>query len=114
VKVVSSQYGHILADGRGRAFYLFAKEHSRSSECYGACATNWPPVGVKGKPVAGPGAESRLLGNTRRSDGKLQLTYAGHPIYYYVGDSPGRVLCQGVNEFGGLWLVVQPNGKPVA
>jgi predicted lipoprotein with Yx(FWY)xxD motif len=112
--VVSSQYGHILADRRGQAFYLFAKEHSGRSQCYGACATTWPPVLAKGTPAAGQGAESRLLGNTRRRDGKLQLTYAGHPIYYYAGDSPGRVLCQGANEFGGLWLVLQPSGQPVS
>jgi predicted lipoprotein with Yx(FWY)xxD motif len=66
-----------------------------------------------GTPRAGPGGQSRLVGTTRRSDGKFQLTYAGHPMYYYDGDAPGRILCQGVTEFGGLWLVVRPNGKPV-
>ena len=50
---------------------------------------------------------------TRRTDGKLQLTYAGHPMYYYAGDAPGRILCQGVTEFGGLWLVVRASGKAV-
>ena len=113
VKVVSSQYGQILTDERGQAFYLFAREGSARSECYGACATRWPPVLTKGTPQAGPGARGRLLGTTRRGDGKLQLTYANHPIYYYNGDSPGRVLCQGANEFGGLWLVVRSNGAPV-
>ena len=49
----------------------------------------------------------------RRTDGTVQLTYAGHPMYYYAGDAPGRILCQGVTEFGGLWLVVQSSGKPV-
>jgi predicted lipoprotein with Yx(FWY)xxD motif len=66
-----------------------------------------------GTPRAGPGADGRLLGASRRTDGKMQLTYAGHPMYYYAGDAPGRILCQGVNEFGGLWLVVRPSGKPV-
>lgn len=113
VKAVSSQYGHIVADARGQAFYLFGKEDSGRTECYGACATRWPPVLVKGQPAAGPGAQSRLLGTTRRHGGRLQLTYAGHPIYYYAGDSPGRVLCQAANEFGGLWLVLRPSGKPV-
>jgi predicted lipoprotein with Yx(FWY)xxD motif len=113
LKLVSSQYGQILADGSGQAFYLFGKEHSSRSQCYGACAHKWPPVLVKGNPRAGPGGQGRLLGTARRRDGKLQLTYAGHAMYYYEGDSPGRVLCQGVNEFGGPWLVVQPNGKPV-
>ena len=113
VKVVPSQYGPVVADGRGEAFYLFAGEKSSRSRCYGACADRWPPVLANGKPTAGPGGHSRLLGTTRRTDGKLQLTYAGHPMYYYAGDAPGRILCQGVTEFGGLWLVVRPSGKAV-
>jgi predicted lipoprotein with Yx(FWY)xxD motif len=113
VKVVSSQYGLVLADGRGQAFYLFAREKTRRSRCYGACEQRWPPVLARGTPRAGPGGRSRLLGTARRADGHVQLTYAGHPMYYYDGDAPGRVLCQGVDEFGGLWLVVRSNGKPV-
>lgn len=113
VKVVSSQYGPVVADGRGEAFYLFASEKSSRSRCYAACANRWPPVLANGKPRTGPGGHSRLLGTTRRSDGKVQVTYAGHPMYYYAGDAPGRILCQGVTEFGGLWLVVRPSGKPV-
>jgi predicted lipoprotein with Yx(FWY)xxD motif len=113
VKLVNSQYGKILADGRGQAFYLFGGDSSDSSHCYGACANRWPPVLAQGAPQARSGAQSRLLGTTRRRDGKLQLTYAGHPMYYYDGDSPGQVLCQNVDEFGGTWLVVQPNGQPV-
>jgi predicted lipoprotein with Yx(FWY)xxD motif len=113
VKVVSSQYGPVVADGRGEALYLFASERSSRSKCYGACTQRWPPVLVNGTPRAGVGAHSRLLGTTRRTDGKAQLTYAGHPLYYYAGDAPGRILCQGVDEFGGLWLVVRRSGKPV-
>lgn len=113
VKVVSSQYGPVLADGRGQAFYLFADDKTSRSRCYGACAQRWPPVLARGTPRAGPGGKSRLLGTTRRAGGKVQLTYAGHPMYYYDADAPGRILCQGVNEFGGLWLVVRSNGKPV-
>lgn len=114
VKVVSSQFGPILADSHGQSFYLFGKENSSQSRCYGACAQRWPPAITKGgKPHAGSGARGALLGTTRRRDGRLQLTYAGHPLYYYDADSPGHVLCQGVSEFGGLWLVVGPSGKPV-
>ena len=113
VKVVPSQYGPVVADGRGEAFYLFADEKSSRSRCYGACADRWPPVLAHGTPRAGPGAHGRLLGTMRRTDGTVQLTYAGHPMYYYAGDAPGRILCQGVTEFGGLWLVVQSSGKPV-
>ena len=113
VRAVRSQYGTILANGAGRAFYLFDKERSRKSECYGDCAAAWPPVLTKGRPIAGPGIRRGLLGTTRRRDGRLQVTYRGRPMYYYVADAPGRVLCHDVFEFGGRWLVVQPNGRPV-
>jgi predicted lipoprotein with Yx(FWY)xxD motif len=113
VKAIHSQFGTVLADGRGQAFYLFDKERSARSECYGACAKAWPPVLTKGAPRAGKGARKRLLGTTRRRDGSRQVTYRGHPLYYYVSDSPGRILCQNVREFGGLWLVVRPSGRAV-
>jgi predicted lipoprotein with Yx(FWY)xxD motif len=114
VKVVGSQYGRVIADRKGEAFYLFDKEGGKRSKCYGECAAVWPPVLTKGKPRAGKGAKARLLGTTRRANGKLQVTYAGHPLYYYVDDSPGTILCHDVAEFGGLWLVVKPNGGAVS
>jgi predicted lipoprotein with Yx(FWY)xxD motif len=114
VKVVSSDYGQVIADGKGEAFYLFDKESSKKPRCYGACASVWPPVLTKGKPVAGSGAKQSLLRTTKRANGKLQVTYAGHPLYYYVDDSPGTILCHDVEEFGGLWLVVKPNGQAAA
>jgi predicted lipoprotein with Yx(FWY)xxD motif len=113
VKVVSSEYGRVVADGKGEAFYLFDKEKGSRSECYGECAVAWPPVLTKGEPRAGEGARSGLLGTTKRRDGKLQVTYAGHPLYYYKDDRPGVILCQNVDEFGGLWLVVDPDGDAV-
>lgn len=112
VKVVNSDFGRVIADGKGEAFYLFDKENSKKPQCYGACAQVWPPVLTKGKPVAGNGVKQSLLGTTKRKNGKLQVTYAGHPLYYYVDDSPGTILCHDVAEFGGLWLVVKPNGEP--
>jgi predicted lipoprotein with Yx(FWY)xxD motif len=111
IKVVDSDYGRVIADGKGEAFYLFDKENTKKPRCYGPCAQVWPPVLTKGKPKAGNGVKQSLLGTTRRSNGKLQVTYAGHPLYYYVDDSPGTILCHDVAEFGGLWLVVKPNGK---
>lgn len=113
VKAVGSEFGRVVADGRGEAFYLFDKESSKRSQCYGACARAWPPVLTKGAPRAGKDVNQRLLGVTRRKDGKLQITYKNHPLYYYVDDRPGLILCQNVAEFGGLWLVVKPNGNPV-
>ncbi len=111
VKVVNSDFGRVIADGKGEAFYLFDKEDSKKPRCYGACAQVWPPVLTKGRPVAGSGVQQSLLGTTKRSNGKLQVTYAGHPLYYYVDDSPGTILCHDVAEFGGLWLVVKPDGE---
>jgi predicted lipoprotein with Yx(FWY)xxD motif len=112
VKVIDSEFGRVIADGKGEAFYLFGKEKTKKPQCYGPCAQAWPPVLTKGKPKAGNGAKQSLLGTTRRSNGKLQVTYAGHPLYYYVDDSPGTILCHNVPEFGGLWEVVKPNGTP--
>jgi predicted lipoprotein with Yx(FWY)xxD motif len=108
-----SQFGEVLFDGDEQAIYYFDKERTESSECYGDCATAWPPVLTKGEPVAGGGAESKLLGTTERDDGTTQVTYDGRPLYYYVDEGPGQVLCHNVDEFGGLWLAVQPSGAPV-
>ena len=114
VKIVDSQFGRVIADRRGEALYLFDKEKSKRSRCYGECAVAWPPVLTKGKPRAGTGADADLLGTTKRRDGKLQATYNGHPLYYYKDDEPGRILCHNVDEFGGLWLVVNPRGAAVS
>jgi predicted lipoprotein with Yx(FWY)xxD motif len=112
--VVSSDYGSILADGRGHALYLFTADRGKAGNCSGDCAAAWPPYIVKSKPAAGHGVKGRLIGTTRRSDGKLQATYAGHPVYFYEGDrKPGEVLCQAVNEFGGYWYVLRASGNAV-
>ena len=113
VKVVQSQFGRILADGRGQALYFFSREKGRASRCYGACARAWPPVPARGRPVAGGGARAGLIGTTLRRGGTRQLTYGGHPVYLYVGDSPGRVLCHDVMEFGGVWRVLRSDGSVV-
>ena len=113
MKVVDSQFGPILADGRGQAFYFFDKETSSKPRCYGACAEAWPPVYAKGRPVAGKGARKGLIGVTKRRDGRRQVTYGGRPLYYYVADRPGVVLCHDVEEFGGLWVVIRPDGTRV-
>ena len=114
VTVRSSSFGRILFDGRGFVLYGFTKDLRGRSVCSGRCAASWPPYIVRSKPTAGPGVDAKLLGTTRRADGKLQATYAGRPLYYYVGDrSPGQILCQNVREFGGLWLVVRASGQLV-
>lgn len=110
----SSRFGKVLFDGRGFVLYAFTRDPRGRSACYGACATAWPPYYAKSRLTAGAGTTRNLLGTTRRRDGKRQVTYAGRPLYYYVGDrSPGDIFCQNVDEFGGLWLVVRSSGKPV-
>jgi predicted lipoprotein with Yx(FWY)xxD motif len=112
--ITDSDYGRILANGRGRALYLFTADAGRASNCSGDCATAWPPYLVKRKPLAGAGVKASKIGTTTRSDGSLQATYAGHPVYFYEGDNePGEVLCQAVSEFGGYWYVIRSSGKAV-
>jgi len=112
IKAGDSQYGQVLFDGDDQAVYYFAKETSAKSECYGACAEAWPPVLTEGEPRGANGAQAGKLGTTERRDGTTQVTYDGRPLYYY--DEPaGQVTCHNVDEFGGLWLAVQPNGEAV-
>jgi predicted lipoprotein with Yx(FWY)xxD motif len=108
VSVHGSQYGRIVFDGRGYVLYAFTRDGHGPSKCYRACAKAWPPYIVKTRP------RGAHLGAVRRSNGSLQLTYAGRPVYYYVGDrKPGQILCQNVSEYGGLWLVIRPDGTLV-
>jgi predicted lipoprotein with Yx(FWY)xxD motif len=113
--VRSSRYGRVLFDGRGRALYAFTRDkRGGRSRCYGACAKAWPVYFATRRAIAGTGVRQSLIGTTRRRDGRRQATYNGRPLYYYVGDkSPGRILCQNVEEFGGTWLVIRPNGRLV-
>jgi predicted lipoprotein with Yx(FWY)xxD motif len=107
-----SQFGEALFGGERQAIYYFDKESGERSECYGDCAEAWPPVLTEGDPVADGAVQTKLLGTTDRDDGTTQVTYAGRPLYYYVDDPPGEILCHNVEEFGGLWLAVQPSGDP--
>ncbi|HEX6394688.1 MAG TPA: hypothetical protein VFZ97_14730 [Acidimicrobiales bacterium] len=105
--------GTVLTDRRGRTVYLFEKDAGPVSSCYGACASAWPPVtAAAGQLTAGGGANQTLVGTTLRRDGKTQVTYAGHPLYYFVGDSkPGDTTGQGLQNFGGGWDVLTPAGQ---
>ena len=114
LSVKSSSYGRVLFDGRGYVLYAFTRDANRRSACYGACAKAWPVYYPKGTLRAGTGIKGSLLGTTKRRDGRRQITYAGRPLYYYVGDTKaGQIRCQNVAEFGGTWLVVRPSGKLV-
>jgi predicted lipoprotein with Yx(FWY)xxD motif len=114
IETGDSQFGEVLFDQDDRAIYLFDKEATAESECYGACAAAWPPVLTEGDPRTGGDVRAGLLGTTERRDGSTQVTYDGRPLYYYVDEPPGQVLCHNVDEFGGLWLVVEPDGTPVS
>lgn len=113
VTASSTGAGTVLVVG-GRTVYLFERDRGAHSTCSGACATNWPPTTTAGAPKAGGGATASMLGTTKRSDGMTQVTYAGHPLYFFAGDSSaGQTNGQGVNAFGAKWYVVAPNGVAV-
>jgi predicted lipoprotein with Yx(FWY)xxD motif len=111
----SSRFGSILFDGRGFVLYAFTRDPRGRSVCSGACAKAWPPY-LKPKSTlrVGKGLKRALLGTVARRNGRRQVTYAGRPLYYYVGDNgPGVIRCQDVFEYGGRWLVVRSTGSPV-
>src|SRR5262245_35201946 len=104
LKLRQTALGMIVADSHGRTLYMFSHDKHAKSTCYGACARNWPPLLTRGKPRAVMGVRSALLGTTTRKDGKRQVTYRKHPIYYYAGDRrPGQTAGAGLVAFGGRW-----------
>jgi predicted lipoprotein with Yx(FWY)xxD motif len=107
----SSDFGQILFGPKRQAIYMWESEQSDTPECYGDCAEAWPPVLTDGEPGASGAADADLLGTTKRKDGSTQVTYGGHPLYYYAHEGPGEVKCHNVATHGGLWWVVQPDGK---
>lgn len=110
----SSSLGTLLAAGSGRTVYLFEKDKGTTSSCAGACASLWPPVTTTGTPSATGTAHGNMLGTTRRSDGSIQVTYAGHPLYYFAGDhAAGNTTGQGLKDFGAAWYVLSPNGHKI-
>ena len=114
VNVARSHLGRILVYGKGITLYDFPPDKGTTSICYSACAALWPPLITHGKPVAGRGVRPALLGTTNRKDGELQVTYGGHPLYYFVSDRMrGQTTGQGIAQFGGPWWVLSPAGKEV-
>ena len=110
----NAKYGKILVDDKGMTVYLFVKDTGTQSTCYTQCAVFWPPVLTTGKPQAGAGVDASLLGTTTRTDGTVEVTYAGHPLYYFQKDkAPGDTTGQGVNGFGDLWWVLNPKGAAI-
>lgn len=113
ITTAESPFGEVLFTGDQGAIYLFDKEKSSESECYGDCAVEWPPVLTKGEPQAKGDVAQGKLGTTKRDDGTTQVTYDGQPLYLYHDEPPGQVLCHNVPGFGGLWLVLDAKGNAV-
>jgi predicted lipoprotein with Yx(FWY)xxD motif len=114
VSTTKGELGTFLVDGQGRTLYLWEADTGSKSTCDGACAAAWPPVTTEGAGKAGGDAESSKLGTTKRSDGSTQVTYDGHPLYRFAGDSkPGQTAGQGSDGFGAEWYVVDPAGTAI-
>jgi predicted lipoprotein with Yx(FWY)xxD motif len=102
----------ILVDSKGFTVYDFHKDKGTTSACYGACAKGWPPLTTSGAPKAMSGAEASKLGTTERSDGTMQVTYAGHPLYTFVEDTkPGEAKGNDTSAFGAQWYALKANGE---
>ena len=114
VKLASTPLGKVLVDARGRTLYLFEADKGPMSSCGGACASVWPPLTITGHPTAGPGVTASKLGTTKRSDGATEVTYDGHPLYTFAGDSaPGETSGQGLDDFGAEWYVLSAGGDKI-
>jgi predicted lipoprotein with Yx(FWY)xxD motif len=114
VSAKSSSLGTFLINAKGQTLYLWDADHGSMSTCNGECASDWPPLTTKGAPKAGAGVKASLLGTTKRADGAQEVTYAGHPLYTYAGDTaPGQTTGQGSAAFGAPWWVVTPAGKAI-
>jgi predicted lipoprotein with Yx(FWY)xxD motif len=114
VQVRSGPLGRYLVDGRGRSLYLFEKDRGGRSACYGSCASVWPPLMATGHVARGAGVSAAKLGTVARRGGGREVTYAGHPLYFYAGDSrAGQLKGEGLNQFGAPWDIVAPSGRGI-
>ena len=112
VSTKTSSLGTFLVDGQGRTLYLWDADHGPMSTCTAACAQAWPPLTTTGAPKASGAVKSSLLGTATRADGSREVTYAGHPLYTYAGDTrPGQVTGEGSNSFGAPWWTVTTAGR---
>jgi predicted lipoprotein with Yx(FWY)xxD motif len=113
ISLRTTKVGKVLVAANGRTLYLFTADKRKKSVCYGQCAGYWPPL-IAQKPTAGAGLKASLLGTAKRRSGKLQVTYGGHPLYFFAQDKKGGdVNGQGFVHFGGAWWVVSAAGKKI-
>jgi predicted lipoprotein with Yx(FWY)xxD motif len=104
----NSTLGSFLVDSKGMTLYLFTKDKPNTSNCYGGCATAWPPLLTTGAPTGGTGVTASMLGTTTRTDGTIQVTYNGWPLYYWAKDKvAGDTTGENVQ---GVWFVITPAG----
>ncbi|MFB7618336.1 hypothetical protein [Kitasatospora sp. NPDC056181] len=114
VAVHTSNLGMILTDNQGRTVYLFEKDSPTMSNCAGTCASAWPPLTTSGAPQPGTGVTASELGTVTRADHSVEVTYHGHPLYYFSGDhNPGDTNGQGSQAFGAGWYVLNPAGNKI-
>jgi predicted lipoprotein with Yx(FWY)xxD motif len=114
IKLADHGLGRMLVDGRGRTLYLWKADRTNKSMCSGACAQAWPPLRGTGAPKAGSGVNAKLLHVFTRADGTKQVSYAGHPLYLFAGDTAaGQANGQGSDAFGALWFAVGPRGAAI-
>lgn len=107
-----AKLGLVLADSKGLALYGFEGDSGTHSACYDRCAKVWPPLITEGPPQPSNGASASQLGTSRRSDGTVQVTYAGHPLYTYAADrKPGEANGNGRVAFGGMWYALKSSGE---
>jgi predicted lipoprotein with Yx(FWY)xxD motif len=110
----TTKYGKILVDAKGRTLYMLTADKHGKSSCYGQCASFWPPLVASSSHVTATGLKASLLRTTMRTDGRLQVTYNGHPLYRFAKDTKaGQTNGQGLNAFGGMWWVLSPAGAPI-
>ena len=108
--------GNILVNGRGLTVYAFTRDSRNHERCTGisGCTSIWPLVTTQGRPRLGPGVRRSLVGTIKLAGGSHQVTYAGHPLYTYIGDSgPGDTSYVGESQFGGKWLALSSAGHLV-
>ena len=114
ISLRSSKLGPILVNSKGHTLYLFMKDRNGKSSCSGACAGFWPPLVAHGKPTVGKGLKASLVHVTKRSDGKMQVSYNRHPLYAFSQDrKAGQTNGQAYSAFGARWYTVSAKGRPV-
>lgn len=107
-----NEEGIMLFDLSGHTLYRFDRDKGSTPTCYGACARNWPAALTEGK-LRAVDVPRKLVGTTKRKDGTIQLTYAGHPLYTHRGERQGKSNGNGVRAFGGEWHALRRTGKDV-